>query len=100
RAHLERHSFPTRRSSDLDDGRDRVLVVQTDLQRTRQRVEGVADLLTVAVEHRVQHPARQRTEAFLALFWFERRGELIDGLDHRVDRKSTRLNSSHVKISY
>src|SRR5439155_24514556 len=57
RAHQDLHSFPTRRSSDLDRNGDLNHLVHRD-----------------AVEVRVQH---------------------VD-----LDRKSTRLNSSHVAISY
>src|SRR5699024_12366980 len=66
-AHLDLHSFPTRRSSDLD----------------RVPAEGIPpphwshDLPAPAAGHRA-HRHRRRAE----------------------DRKSTRLNSSHVSISY
>src|SRR5438045_6348342 len=66
--HLYLHSFPTRRSSDLDQA-ERELV-DADLQlRVLRRVE-------------------------LARF-----GE-HDHTELKIDRKSTRLNSSHLGISY
>src|SRR5437868_12421772 len=75
RAHRDLHSFPTRRSSDLrsDHGRDVF----------RDRPQASLDARPVAVRG-------------------PRLWQLLRGTD-RVrgeDRKSTRLNSSHVSISY
>src|SRR5690606_41400603 len=71
------HSFPTRRSSDLDD---------PSPEAHLPGAEGAGDR-----SFRQRHPG----------------GREPDGLEPRVpqgadvaDRKSTRLNSSHVKISY
>src|SRR5690606_40700810 len=73
-AHRYLHSFPTRRSSDLV-GRERGW-------RRRQ----VALLAGVRPDERAAGRARARRPV---------------GPHHRgTDRKSTRLNSSHVKISY
>src|SRR5690606_41732606 len=78
--HRDLHSFPTRRSSDL--GGDR-------------HVHAVADEHGRARERRqVQAPALDRAVQLLRQpLGGERRRR-------REDRKSTRLNSSHVKISY
>src|SRR5690606_41824050 len=65
------HSFPTRRSSDLD---------RAEPARRRRRQPGAQP---------AREPARQRVEVH---------PRPASGA-HR-DRKSTRLNSSHVKISY
>ncbi|MFD6393148.1 hypothetical protein [Nocardia sp. NPDC060259] len=54
-----------------DDVGDGDFVADTDLQRTRQGVEGFADLLAVAIEDRVEHPAQERAESFLARFGLE-----------------------------
>src|SRR5690606_41088159 len=65
-------SFPTRRSSDLRGG---------GVEQGQQRV---ADELhdRAAVVENARHPGR------------------VVAVEHLQDRKSTRLNSSHVKISY
>src|SRR5690606_41266651 len=77
---LERvHSFPTRRSSDLADMR------QGDVQRL---ISQPLSMLVLADVGHLATPERRALEA-----WIEDGGVL-------VDRKSTRLNSSHVKRSY
>src|SRR5690606_40537305 len=68
------HSFPTRRSSDLEDLRR-----QSGQQQVRDHVPEIAR----AVE---RHRLLQRRRKLVQLA--------------TQDRKSTRLNSSHVKISY
>src|SRR5690606_42110399 len=90
-----RHSFPTRRSSDLGDGQqgfggagvaveddilDLVAQIRRDLVVDFQ-LPGVDDAHGQARLDRMEQEYR------------------VDRLAHR-DRKSTRLNSSHVKISY
>src|SRR5690606_40215123 len=90
-AHLVLHSFPTRRSSDLID-----VFVGTALPRAVRvgKVDGntgaLGDLcvpghLTTLVVG--ECAARQQ-------------GHSVQGGTKALDRKSTRLNSSHVKISY
>src|SRR5690606_42046458 len=90
-AHRDLHPFPTRRSSDL--GVVRVLEHLTDHVGDRRHLD-------------LAHPPRRdgrRSKADATRL--ERRtrlegdGVLVDS-DPRGDRKSTRLNSSHVKISY
>src|SRR5699024_11777842 len=66
--HLDLHSFPTRRSSDL---LKRILIVDWDVHHGNG----------------------------LQQMFFDDPGVLYISL-HRQDRKSTRLNSSHVSISY
>src|SRR5436309_9800133 len=70
-------SFPTRRSSDLDLAR---LGRFHPRREVAQVGEQHGDLALLALD---RHPPRQDLVAHLAR-----------------DRKSTRLNSSHVKISY
>src|SRR5207302_8487278 len=90
--HRDLHSFPTRRSSDLDVWRERggafdgaellCHFVAFDFQRrgsTREVITGP------------DGPGPN------ALMGFQLP---ISPVDEIVDRKSTRLNSSHVKISY
>src|SRR5690606_41287251 len=85
------HSFPTRRSSDLADpvagdgevlgeavqAHDRAVPPRVGEERVR-RLLGVAERPVGLVEHQRDVVPRR----------------------HLGDRKSTRLNSSHVKISY
>src|SRR5690606_41055452 len=79
RAHRHLHSFPTRRSSDLIRIRVLGFEVRPDL---RVELAGVPhDFLPVV-----------RTQPGVLIHY---RDAMMGG-----DRKSTRLNSSHVKISY
>src|SRR5437870_13241444 len=72
-------SFPTRRSSDLPRGHSR---------------RGLLAMALPARDVRAGDVARQRTSAGLEP---TRNGHARPA---RIDRKSTRLNSSHVAISY
>src|SRR5690606_41974300 len=86
--HRDLHSFPTRRSSDLDV-RHRCLVVPIDCN-VSARVAGQADRLQVQTIG-VAGPAVGPQQHI----------RLDPATGRKVqDRKSTRLNSSHVKISY
>src|SRR5690606_39851319 len=88
------HSFPTRRSSDLNgSGVGDVYLNFSDAE---------AVYLAAWVKHNrgfEWHPISQK----MAFFWDSRGNYIL--LQSRyagefLDRKSTRLNSSHVKISY
>src|SRR5690606_40649791 len=92
--HADLHSFPTRRSSDLLQ-RARVLPLDPQRQRLEAAVEQVR---AVAVEHPAEHPAEVADGADQPGVAAHRAGEQI--VVPAEDRKSTRLNSSHVKISY
>src|SRR5690606_40812793 len=90
--HRDRHPFPTRRSSDL----------------AAPAHPGVADRSRRWQTH-PPDPLDERGGVLVSLFggtfgrgWFRGHGvELVSGMDgHIQDRKSTRLNSSHVKSSY
>src|SRR5690606_41073818 len=78
-------SFPTRRSSDLRRAPSRIRAGRAALLKLR----------------RFQKESRSRRErpAHRAAAACRRRGR-AGCLPGRADRKSTRLNSSHVKISY
>src|SRR5690606_41790265 len=71
-------SFPTRRSSDL------LGVVEQDVGGHERRVG--------------EEPGRHELAALGLLLELRHPAQLAEG--RRADRKSTRLNSSHVKISY
>src|SRR5207249_11544179 len=96
--HTVLHSFPTRRSSDLAPlcergehgprhGEGSFRVVWSRIWSARDGHVRVADGFDLL--HPVVH--RQLVESS---------EERIQQCDHAVDRKSTRLNSSHVSISY
>src|SRR5690606_41492136 len=86
-------SFPTRRSSDLRPPRHpRILVSRHRLKL--QRRAGTREVIKLPLLHRLLNPPiRHPPEDPVKIDVFQR---------HRwiVDRKSTRLNSSHVKSSY
>src|SRR5207249_10691560 len=82
--HRALHSFPTRRSSDLD-ARSRDPGPQPDGEGQRDRPG----------RHQADQPGRERTVVGAAA---PHGGGAIPSA--QGDRKSTRLNSSHVSISY
>src|SRR5207249_7631499 len=88
--HLDLHSFPTRLSSDLARPLPAIAA--------RERVAG--DALVPPDEHvpvdaaPAEPEARRRRKRVRGTPGSRRRGT------DRLDRKSTRLNSSHVSISY
>src|SRR5690606_41391279 len=85
-AHRELHSFPTRRSSDLGDADQRWHLRDRDDLPDLQRRPG----------------SPVRLDADAGPGWVMRTGSICGGGSRArlADRKSTRLNSSHVKISY
>src|SRR5690606_40495854 len=90
------HSFPTRRSSDLRSGRDTGREPsEPPFQRSEREEADMERVIERAVAHQLEE-LRFRDEvpddAGLRL----PPGDRIE----IADRKSTRLNSSHVKISY
>src|SRR5690606_41762726 len=92
-ARRHRHPSPTRRSSDLS-----VVVVGTAIHRLAMLAAQAGLRLELAViaavhgrQHAYMHRASQRHEVG------QQAGYATVG---QQDRKSTRLNSSHVKISY
>src|SRR5690606_41291198 len=82
--HHDLRSFPTRRSSDLTD---RVAVLDDGVRRIR-------------VWRRADDPALPGLRSVLDPAVVARWLGATDGVRVTLDRKSTRLNSSHVKISY
>src|SRR5690606_40893710 len=86
------HSSPTRRSSDLGQG----VELRSFLQRSHQ-VAALQGRHHPAVEFfRAERLAQEIVGAMLDELGAER----AFGIGGNADRKSTRLNSSHVKISY
>src|SRR5207302_4058741 len=84
------HSFPTRRSSDLNDRHDRHRHSASGTFWNRPTSSDVGDSTAELLYQRVGE-SLSRWESV------EHQFAMIFG---RLDRKSTRLNSSHVKISY
>src|SRR5690606_41791502 len=100
RDHPHLHSFPTRRSSDLR-------------QRNRIRMTAISYVNSLLVDEPKKRRARTHARFVNTAMMATLDGAVIsDGLEDGrvvsgvggqhdfVDRKSTRLNSSHVKISY
>src|SRR5690606_41557446 len=98
RAHPRPRSFPTRRSSDLDrdraSARGRAAPAPPAAARPADRPAQPDHLLEVA--RAALHPVQGRDDGIAAIHL---KVEETLREAHR-DRKSTRLNSSHVKISY
>src|SRR5437660_9724749 len=85
------HSFPTRRSSDLQEE-------LAEVARHAHPVDGVVRLRYQHVGHR---PRLQELFEHANGLGLPHPGEqTVEGANGRADRKSTRLNSSHVAISY
>src|SRR5690606_42100267 len=87
---LHLHSLPTRRSSDLSSLKhygNQLVLVQEFREGDYYCASAVA--ISVSGNHAI---SEQINEMTLRL--------LIDYSSKETDRKSTRLNSSHVKISY
>src|SRR5439155_3813516 len=87
------HSFPTRRSSDL--------AMNTALERAQLRGYGPptprqADVLVAISRYIAEHGFSPTVRELVALLGLGRRSAVAI----LRDRKSTRLNSSHVAISY
>src|SRR5690606_41707276 len=100
RDHHDLHSFPTRRSSDLMPGLSEEQVMQ---QQSMQKMMGILSPVMIFI-------ASMATASALSLYWAVS-GIFLIGQTYitrkmypipvpQADRKSTRLNSSHVKISY
>src|SRR5690606_41451311 len=98
RHHRNLHSFPTRRSSDL------TVCIPTSNTNIGIAINSIQKL-NVAKVITNDRKTDNLTLSFIA-FLRKFRGDLfvairyINILALNIDRKSTRLNSSHVKISY
>src|SRR5690606_41926865 len=89
RTNRDPHSFPTRRSSDL---RKRAAAALDFARATRADVHAVGRLAVFEFECAREGAGQHVEEDEVRPLGHEADGE--------IDRKSTRLNSSHVKISY
>src|SRR5690606_40915468 len=89
--HRALHSFPTRRSSDLTE-----LLIEGavgSLSAEQREVAGILRDNSLRLQRLIENLLSYSE-------WQTRRSELDLGEVRLQDRKSTRLNSSHVKISY
>src|SRR5690606_41670420 len=86
RAHRDLHSFPTRRSSDLPEAKD-AMEAAAGWVNSLRRIGRPVFLAAPAVWDGM----------FVHWYFMRFLGKSPFG---QTDRKSTRLNSSHVKISY
>src|SRR5690606_41414502 len=91
------HSSPTRRSSDLQNLRKNTAAVAKPMAMAPPRKSSIISGVLVPDETEQQYRNRRKREP-------QPDGAKIDGREYEhvenEDRKSTRLNSSHVKISY
>src|SRR5690606_41668787 len=97
-AHPDLPSFPTRRSSDLLDAARKTVLVFGGSQGGRSinnAVVEAAPALLARGDVQIVHQTGKIHFADVAA-----RAGVVDGAPPLADRKSTRLNSSHVKISY
>src|SRR5207249_6204692 len=93
--HLDVHSFPTRRSSDLQVTRNAGCAHITQIRAERQHEKHATEHILALGDPRHR----------LDPHWMNRKNccdkcALPNAAGHSSDRKSTRLNSSHVSISY
>src|SRR5207249_11222767 len=97
-SHRDLHSFPTRRSSDLGKKR---LVARVPADLTLQDVLPDGRVLLARDNWRRGLIVRAPSDALERDFtWLDWSYPVTLSADGKTDRKSTRLNSSHVSISY
>src|SRR5699024_11654085 len=90
-------SFPTRRSSDLE----LIFFECPDFPCHGQKIEQTVKLISQVCKS-VCDPVKQRADALITYEDKKQRPQTKNKSDFvgELDRKSTRLNSSHVSISY
>src|SRR5690606_41787393 len=98
RPHLHLHPFPTRRSSDLS--RQPAAALSTPAPREAFAADGACAERPDAGGAGSLLRRRERLRACARLAGERRRSFARQGRGRAEDRKSTRLNSSYVKISY
>src|SRR5204862_7003582 len=98
-AHPALHSFPTRRSSDLGESGNELGDRKDEPASLVLRFRGAFGRLIGKGDREVgKQPAERRPLAKLSRQCLG--GTTGDVVLEQIDRKSTRLNSSHVEISY
>src|SRR5207253_9912689 len=91
------HSFPTRRSSDLKAGAAPAAARRNAVPACDERQHGGARTVPA---HGISRLLRDRGARRHALLSGQNSCRVAGPANNREDRKSTRLNSSHVAISY
>src|SRR5690606_41632139 len=93
-------SFPTRRSSDLETGAGGSAPKHVDqfITENHLRWDSLGEFLALAVSLEHFSEVNNNPKAKVLAEALDNATELL--LENKKDRKSTRLNSSHVKISY
>src|SRR5699024_12026850 len=99
RARLELHSFPTRRSSDLRLGDRRITSAENYFSSAASSFSSAASAAFSSAAF-LDAAARVARSASLEASSSVTREIWDIGALSPLDRKSTRLNSSHVSISY
>src|SRR5207249_6428126 len=98
-AHRPLHPSPTRRSSDLPASVPALTKVSP--AGARSTVSALAVPVAPSASPSAKIREQRINSSPLSVIWFlSCRCNLRRDLDHEGDRKSTRLNSSHVSISY
>src|SRR5207249_6149061 len=92
------HSFPTRRSSDLIRVMAEMVAERAFHSTLSRRHNSLKNKLGIRGDHHIKGFRAHHRNAFTAQKSCER--DFIEILRQGKDRKSTRLNSSHVSISY
>src|SRR5690606_41930430 len=97
--HRHLHSFPTRRSSDLQLG---ILTPERSGSNYRFYGREAVETLHLVAQYKEQNFPLLEIKEKVELFHTNRieQEKVLKYTQNLSDRKSTRLNSSHVKISY
>src|SRR5699024_12242844 len=94
------YSFPTRRSSDLDELSKEVDELKIILNVGFEKLAEQVNVITEQVNSTEEKSHMLEANLDRLVIQFARMVKTTERLLNRVDRKSTRLNSSHVSISY
>src|SRR5690606_41235743 len=95
RDHQDLHSFPTRRSSDL-----KKLLPLSFVDGIANQPKNTGNLISADNQSAVRDLKVSTGQVFQTPFYTKEKDRQTDSASVLPDRKSTRLNSSHVKISY
>src|SRR5690606_40389544 len=93
------HSFPTRRSSDLRSTRDHT-VLEPQIWKLLREQSSVPPAAHLPFDFEFPRLQKKLAAPWLSCTKSEEGDFGSYPSTRRIDRKSTRLNSSHVKISY
>src|SRR5690606_41982738 len=98
--HRYPHSLPTRRSSDLPLSQNKYFWSHNKSVQINDKMAAIREahpaFFKISYDDYYETHVRTLEEWIQAI---ERKGQIVANLTPSQDRKSTRLNSSHVKIS-